>query len=613
MLDTNISHALGLHMHQPPGNLALLIEANPWEAEQIIRCYERPTRYAQQYADVGHLHIGFSGILLEQFQDPAIVDRYRHIIDIPAMLDAYRNTPNIELIGMGYFHPIFPLIPPADWEEQLRSGRELMAEIFGRAPRGFWPPEMAFSMELIPALVRAGYEYVVVDGVHVHPEDGVTDVFRPYLACHDGDCITVVPRDRDVSNAQESGLDASWFAHEVTHRCRFSPRPHEPRLCTTWSDGENGGWFRQTHEGSGFFGHYFAPYMEHVRGGEYPIRPVGLSDYLAAHPASAQAHVQTGAWNVGSTSGFDLSQWAGSEGQQRGAETVRELSRRWWSLRDAGRADAHRLAQARRLLLESQTSCYLFWGDDWLPKLAALTAATEKLVDELEQAARAPAPAPVPVAAQKATAPAAARPERSTAGAESAAAPAASAASGATQSPDGDAVEVPAVAPSPASAPPAAETSLAEREARPSVPAGSKLAGAKGTPAGADAPRPAGKPAAAGQAEPDPESVASPAAEPPADRDAAKTAPAPDAADAKPTADAEPTPKSTAKQAKSAGSDAGPPASSAGKGKPKAEPKAEPKPKAEAKAESETKPKAEAKAESKAKPPANKKKPGNGR
>jgi hypothetical protein len=387
MLATNVFHALGLHMHQPPGNLSLLIETNPWEAEQIVRCYERPTRYARQYADVGHLHIGFSGILLEQFLDRDIVDRYRHILDIPAMLDAYRNTPNIELIGMGYFHPIFPLIPAEDWEEQLRTGRELMAEVFGRTPRGFWPPEMAFSMEMIPALVRAGYEYVVVDGVHVHPEDGVNDVFRPYLACQDGDCITVVPRDRDVSNAQESGLDATWFAHEVTHRCRFSPRPDEPRLCTTWSDGENGGWFRQTHEGSGFFGHYFSPYMEHVRGGEYPIRPVALSDYLDAHPAGAHAHVQTGAWNVGSASGFDLSQWSGSEGQRRGAETVRELSRRWWALRDAGKVPTEDLAQARRLLLEAQTSCYLFWGDDWLPKLAELTDAAAARIDAMEQAA----------------------------------------------------------------------------------------------------------------------------------------------------------------------------------------------------------------------------------
>ena len=194
-------------MHQPPGNLRLLIEANPWEAEQIIRCYERPVRYAAQYRDVARLHVGFSGVLLEQLLDPDIVDRYRHIVDIPAMLDRYGEADNIELIGMGYYHPIFPLIPRADWAEQLERGRAIMERVFGRAPRGFWPPEMAFTMEMIPALAEAGYEYVVVDGVHVRPEDGISDVFRPYLACHDGVCITVVPRDRDVSNAQESGLD----------------------------------------------------------------------------------------------------------------------------------------------------------------------------------------------------------------------------------------------------------------------------------------------------------------------------------------------------------------------------------------------------------------------
>ena len=420
MSETNVFHALGLHMHQPPGNLELLIDANPWEAEQIIRCYERPTRYARHYADVARLHIGFSGILLEQLRDPKIIDRYRHIIDIPAMLAAYRETDNIELIGMGYYHPIFPLIPKADWEDQLRRGREIMQDVFGRAPLGFWPPEMAFSMDMIPALVKAGYEYVVVDGVHVHPEDGVSDIFRPYLACQDGVCISVVPRDRDVSNAQESGLDASWFAHEVTHRCRCSARPHEPRLVTTWSDGENGGWFRQMHEGSGFFGHYLSPYMEHVRGGDYPIRPVSLSAYLQKHAPSATAQVQTGAWNVGSTSGYDFSQWAGSEAQRRAAETVRSLSRRWWTLagRQSGLSGAAvgQLAEARRLILESETSCYLFWGDDWLPKLYQITESAVGLLDGLETvrdaaAARGTGPAGPEAAASTASGPADPEPE----------------------------------------------------------------------------------------------------------------------------------------------------------------------------------------------------------
>jgi alpha-amylase/alpha-mannosidase (GH57 family) len=389
MTGTNVCHALGLHMHQPPGNLKLLIESNAWEAEQIIRCYERVARYAARYGDVAHLHVGFSGVLLEQLLDPAIVDAYRHIVDIPEMLAGYREAPNVELIGMGYYHPIFPLIPKSDWDEQLEAGRRVVAEVFGDAPRGFWPPEMAFSMEMIPALVKAGYEYLVVDGVHVRPEDGVNDIYRPYLACRDGFCITVVPRDRVISNAQESGLDPQWFARESLDRTRGSPRPSDPRLVTTWSDGENGGWFRQTHEASGFFGHFFSPYMEEVRLSEFPVIPVGLSDYLKRNPPSARAEVQTGAWNVGSTSGCDFTQWAGSERQKMAAGVIHELSRRYWDLRrrepelsDGGK---RALEDARSLILEGETSCFLFWGDAWLPHLNLRMSRARRELDLAER------------------------------------------------------------------------------------------------------------------------------------------------------------------------------------------------------------------------------------
>jgi hypothetical protein len=82
---------MGLHMHQPPGNLRLLIDANEWEGQQIIRCYERAARYAHQFRDVARFHVGFSGVLLEQFVDSRIVDLYRRFMDIPAMLESYRR------------------------------------------------------------------------------------------------------------------------------------------------------------------------------------------------------------------------------------------------------------------------------------------------------------------------------------------------------------------------------------------------------------------------------------------------------------------------------------------------------------------------------------------
>lgn len=389
MYEQTISHALGLHMHQPPGNLRLLIESNPWEAEQIIRCYERVPRYADKYRDIGHIHVGFSGILLEQFLDPKIVDAYRHIVDIPAMLESYRNTPNIELIGMGYYHPIFPLIPQQDWQDQLLWGRAIMQQVFGRAPKGFWPPEMAFTMEMIPALLQAGYDYVVVDSVHVQPQDGIQDIYQPYQACYEDHCITVIPRDRDLSNAQESGLDPGWFANEVQQRIWRSPRPHEPRLVTTWSDGENGGWFRQTDESSGFFGFFFAPYMEHARHGEYPSRTVSLSHYIREHRPQQQAHVQTGAWNVGSTSGYDFAQWAGSESQRQAVAKVVQVSQRYHLLAQQNSADQagnELLQQARHMLLEGETSCYLFWGDSWIPHLYEHTRQVERLLDQAESA-----------------------------------------------------------------------------------------------------------------------------------------------------------------------------------------------------------------------------------
>lgn len=387
-----IRHLLGLHMHQPPGNLELLANANEWEARQIVLCYERPLKYARSYRDVARFCVGFSGILLEQFTDPKVISRYSGIVDLPKMLQAYGETPNIEIVGMGYYHPIFPLIPVEDWDEQIERGRRKIREVFGREPRVFWPPEMAFTMEMIPALVRHGYEYVVIDSAHVKPRDPLSPeetVYRLHVAEYEGARITVIPRDRDLSNAQESGLDPGWFSGEVR---RKTGGARKTCLVTTWTDGENGGWFRQMDEGSGFWGYFFAPYMEKVRAGEIPFRPATPAEFAAQNPPRIQVDVRTGAWNVAATSGFDFSQWSGSDSQRRALEEVWRLSRTW---REAGRAfagkppeaAAQKLSLAREHLLKAETSCYLFWGDSWIPKLYEETAVVSRLLEEIREAA----------------------------------------------------------------------------------------------------------------------------------------------------------------------------------------------------------------------------------
>ena len=374
----DLYHALGLHMHQPPGNLELLWREQEWEARQIMLCYQRPLDYARRFADHGRFHVDFSGILLEQFLDPVVKDLCHDVVDIDAMLAGYAEAKNIELLSTGYFHPIFPLIPEHDWHDHLHRSADLMERIFGRRPRGFWPPEMAFSRELIPALVTAGFQYVVVDNVHVLPEeetDTEDAATHPCLTSHLEATIAVVPRHRDLSNAQESGLSPSWLADEIGHR---APRLQRPALFTTWSDGENGGWFRQTAEESGFWGHFYAPCMERIEAGDYPLTPILISEYIADHPPERAAEVRTGAWNVGTAGGSDFSQWAGSPTQKavleevwQSSERYRHLERKLRVLRAEGEAPyeaASLLQSAHDAILRAETSCYFFWGDSWTPK-----------------------------------------------------------------------------------------------------------------------------------------------------------------------------------------------------------------------------------------------------
>jgi len=387
-----INHALGLHLHQPPGNMLDMLGTTEHEAIGIIHAYNRVVKQAMWHKDIAKIHVGMSGVLLDQLTDPDVIHAYAHHLNIKEMLNDYRNAENIELLGMGHYHPVFPLIPVADWEEQLTYGRKRIKEVFGREPEGFWPPEMAFTMEMIPAIVKAGYKYLLVDSLHLKPEkdeSGRADMLSVYIAEYKGHKIPVVPRNRDISNAQESGMDAYWFKNEVLHKVKDNPNSDKPRLVCTWSDGENGGWFRRMDEESGFWGHFYAPFMDLVRN-EGIINPVKISEFIEMYPPKEKIKIETGAWNVASTSGTDFSQWNGSDIQKAGVNEIAEVSRIYHNLSKKagtkGNGDIKaKLSQARNYILEAETSCFLFWGDNWVPKLYDRTKPARKLLDEISR------------------------------------------------------------------------------------------------------------------------------------------------------------------------------------------------------------------------------------
>ena len=385
-----VYHALGLHFHQPLGNLIALHNGpESWEAKQILWCYDRTTRMIEGFEDCARLHLSFSGTLLKQLEDPAIRETFREVVDIAAMLERFRRSP-IEILGSGLYHPVYPLIPPEDWDAQTGWWMGLGRHLLGRDRfAGFWPPEMGFCKEMIPHLKRNGYRYVIVDCWYIKPQRVMRWEelrYRPYIARYGNEEIIVIPRDRELSDAQQSGLDPGWFQHEVYERtkgCDF------PALVTTWTDGENGGWFRGTDITAGFWGHFYHEILYRYRCGTLGFFPVHISEYLDKYPPTEEVDVFPGAWNTGHHWGGDFEQWTGSLLQKKGFDEIRSASAYYRKVKTT--LDKHNdepqlrqlLFDAYDCLLTAQTSCNFFWGSAWVHNSFDKIEAAYRLLDEI--------------------------------------------------------------------------------------------------------------------------------------------------------------------------------------------------------------------------------------
>lgn len=360
-----------LNLHQPAGNLDALLADQEWQAREILWSIDRIPRSLWGYEDVGRVHLALSGLLLESLAAPGFQQQVYGLVDCGSMLWHLQNTALIEILGTAYYHPVLPLSPRADWPDQLERWLGLGRHLFNRPSfPGFWPPEMGFTMELIPLLSRLGYRYVLVDSDHVEPVDPMSWQelrYRPHVARYGDAQITVVVRDRDLSNAQESGMEVGWFTAEVaarTRHCSFPP------LVTTCTDGDNGGWFRNT--GHNFWTQFYRPLADRVRAGHSSgIRPTFIADYLDRHGAHGEVRVGPGAWNTGWHHGHGFVQWTGSQRQRDALARVDGLSQAVHMARGAaagnGGAQLHQLLdEAQWRVLRAQTSCNFFWGQAWV-------------------------------------------------------------------------------------------------------------------------------------------------------------------------------------------------------------------------------------------------------
>ncbi|MCB0163130.1 MAG: glycoside hydrolase family 57 [Anaerolineae bacterium] len=373
-MDT-IFHALVLNLHQPSGNLEDLLEHEEWEAKEILWALDRMPRSLWGYEDIARVHLSMSGTLLETLSSPEFQNQVYGIVKIGDLLWYLQNTKIFEILGTGYYHPVLPLIPPTDWDPHIERWQTMGRHVFWQENfSGFWPPEMGFCMEMIPTLKKFGYRYVIVDSKHVEPTSSMRweEVrYRPHLAEYQGHEIVVVVRDRELSDAQESGMEYGWFEHEVHERTKWCDFPP---LVTTATDGDNGGWFRNTHPKGNFWYVFYREFLDQIRNDWTVVRPTFISDYLDKYGAEGYVRVNTGAWNTGWHSGIDFVQWTGSKTQKETLRRIHQTSAALHALfKEAGPFPNDpqlrlQLSEAHWHLLRAETSCNLFWGETWVDR-----------------------------------------------------------------------------------------------------------------------------------------------------------------------------------------------------------------------------------------------------
>ena len=146
----SIDFGLVLNLHQPAGNLDELLDRNEWEAKEILWALDRIPRSLWEHEDVGRVHLSLSGTLLETLADPAfpgacLRDRRLRL----AARGTCRTPVRSRCSAARYYHPVLPLIPAADRDEQI-------ARWLGARP----PPVLARPVSRLLAARSSGSAWI---------------------------------------------------------------------------------------------------------------------------------------------------------------------------------------------------------------------------------------------------------------------------------------------------------------------------------------------------------------------------------------------------------------------------------------------------------------------
>lgn len=173
-----------LHFYQPPTQTHEILR-------KVAEESYRPVVQVLKEHPGARIAINMNGVLTEMLAEHGFRDLLGDLRELG-------ERGQVEFVGTGKYHPILPLIPGTERARSIAEQAKTNGELLGAAgSRGFFPPELCYSREILPEISAAGHEWVLLSGVACPAEWPTTTVYRAPV---DGGTIGVLFRDDVRSN-----------------------------------------------------------------------------------------------------------------------------------------------------------------------------------------------------------------------------------------------------------------------------------------------------------------------------------------------------------------------------------------------------------------------------
>ena len=166
-------------------SIASTSQKNAMEKEFSSGC-KSALKFAYSNADF-KLAFHFDGVQLEFYkkEHPEVIEIIQTLID----------RKQLEILGGGYYSPLFPLLFPRDRATQIDMLSSLVRETVGKRPRGMVLFASAWDASLVQCVSSSGIEYVILDETLIPAQK---HRFKPFVMSDKGKSITILSAENSL-------------------------------------------------------------------------------------------------------------------------------------------------------------------------------------------------------------------------------------------------------------------------------------------------------------------------------------------------------------------------------------------------------------------------------